>query len=276
MYKIGRLISIPVRELWKHEQYNFSTWLKEEDNISILGDELGISFTEIETEKYVGNYRCDIVAKDDNTGKVVIIENQLEQSNHDHLGKIITYASGLDASTIIWLVTEARSEHKSAIEWLNHITTTNINFFLIELRAYCIGDSLPAPKFEIVEMPNDFAKTVSVMSDNKDLNKSQAARYDFWTRLIEFSTNSNDNKLTFLKNRNANTDHWMMVSMGSSQFHMEIKLNNRYHYIEISFYIPDNKDIFYSLEQLKTEIEADVGHSLLWKNPSDTKKSEIV
>ena len=111
-----------------HEQYDFSAWLSKEENISLLGDELGLSFTDIEVEKFVGNYRCDIVATDDNTGKTVIIENQLEASNHDHLGKIITYASGLDASTIIWIVTEARSEHKSAIEWLNHTTTRILTF----------------------------------------------------------------------------------------------------------------------------------------------------
>ena len=169
---IGKLESVDVRKLWAHEQYDFSAWLSKEENISLLGDELGLSFTDIEVEKFVGNYRCDIVAIVDNTGKTVIIENQLEPSNHDHLGKIITYASGLDASTIIWIVTEARSEHKSAIEWLNHTTTKDINFFLIVLKAYRIGSSLPAPKFEIAEMPNDFSKTANVMSDNKELNRS--------------------------------------------------------------------------------------------------------
>lgn len=155
-----------------------------------MGDELGISFTDIETEKFVGIYRCDIAATNDNTGNTVIIENQLEPSNHDHLVKIITYVSGLDASIIIWIVTEARSEHKSAIEWLNHTTTKDVNFFLIELKAYRIGESLPAPKFEIAEMPNGFYKMTSVMSNNKEPNKLQAARYDFWTRLIEYSSNS--------------------------------------------------------------------------------------
>lgn len=180
-----------------HEQYDFSAWLAKEENLSILGEDLGIVFTGIETEQFVGSYRCDIVAKDDyNEGKVVIIESQLESSNHDHLGKIITYASGLDASKIIWIVANARSEHKSAIEWLNHTTTKDINFFLIELKAYRIGSSLPAPKFEIAEMPNDFSKTANVMSDNKELNRSQAARYDFWTRLIEYSSSS---EITILK-----------------------------------------------------------------------------
>ena len=130
--KIGKLEAVPVRDLWAHEQYDFSSWLAKEENLSILGEDLGIAFTGIETEQFVGSYRCDIVAKDDNNeGKIVIIENQLENSNHDHLGKIITYASGLDASKIIWIVTNARSEHKSAIEWLNNNTKNDINFFFL-------------------------------------------------------------------------------------------------------------------------------------------------
>ena len=186
---IGKLEAVPVRDLWAHEQYDFSSWLAKEENLSILGEDLGIAFTGIETEQFVGSYRCDIVAKDDNNeGKIVIIENQLESSNHDHLGKIITYASGLDASKIIWIVTNARSEHKSAIEWLNNNTENDINFFLIELKAYRIGDSLPAPKFEIVQMPNDFIKNGNMKSRNKTLNRSQAARYDFWSRFIEYSS----------------------------------------------------------------------------------------
>ncbi|MGP1456977.1 MAG: hypothetical protein ACTTJ5_05280 [Veillonella parvula] len=173
---IGKLESVDVRKLWVHEQYDFSAWLAKEANLSILGETLGISFTDVETEKFVGSYRCDIVAKDDNNkDKIVIIENQLERSDHDHLGKIITYASGLDASTIIWIVTNARTEHKSAIEWLNNNTISNITFFLIELKAYRIGDSLPAPKFEIAEMPNDFVKNANTKSGDKILNRSKAA-----------------------------------------------------------------------------------------------------
>ena len=184
---IGKLEAVPVRDLWAHEQYDFSSWLAKEENLSILGEDLGIAFTGIETEQFVGSYRCDIVAKDDNNeGKIVIIENQLESSNHDHLGKIVTYASGLDASKIIWIVTNARSEHKSAIEWLNNNTKNDINFFLIELKAYRIGDSLPAPKFEIVQMPNDFIKNGNMKSRDKAFNRSQAARYDFWSRFIEY------------------------------------------------------------------------------------------
>ena len=274
---IGKLESVDVRKLWVHEQYDFSAWLAKEANLSILGETLGISFTDVETEKFVGSYRCDIVAKDDNDkDKIVIIENQLERSDHDHLGKIITYASGLDASTIIWIVTNARTEHKSAIEWLNNNTISNINFFLIELKAYRIGDSLPAPKFEIAEMPNDFVKNANTKSGDKILNRSKAARYDFWTRLIEYSSNSVESILSILKNRKANTDDWMSVSIGTSKAHLEIKLSDKDHCIRIVLYISDNKELYYLLENMKEDIEKDAEHPLIWRNFDSLKKSEII
>lgn len=274
---IGKLESVDVRKLWVHEQYDFSAWLAKEANLSILGETLGISFTDVETEKFVGSYRCDIVAKDDNNkDKIVIIENQLERSDHDHLGKIITYASGLDASTIIWIVTNARTEHKSAIEWLNNNTISNIAFFLIELKAYRIGDSLPAPKFEIAEMPNDFVKNANTKSGDKILNRSKAARYDFWTRLIEYSSNSVESMLSILKNRKANTDDWMSVSIGTSKAHLEIKLSDKDHCIRIVLYISDNKELYYLLENMKEDIEKDAKHPLIWRNFDSLKKSEII
>lgn len=114
--KLGRLEEVDVRKLWSHEQYDFSNWLAKDENIDLLNEVLGLTLVDIEKEVFVGSYRCDLVASDETTGQKVIIENQLEASNHDHLGKIVTYASGLDASVIVWIVKEAREEHRSAIE----------------------------------------------------------------------------------------------------------------------------------------------------------------
>ena len=122
--KLEKLHEVDIRKVWPHEQYDFSKWLAAEENIQELGNVLNLSLTDIETERLVGSYRCDILCRDEITGKVVLIENQLEQTNHDHLGKILTYASGLDASVVVWVVAAARDEHASAIEWLNKHTTT--------------------------------------------------------------------------------------------------------------------------------------------------------
>ena len=102
--EFGKLKEVDVRELWKHEQYNFSEWLAKEENIEMLGDEVGVTFSEIRKEVFVGAYRCDVVAQDETSGAKIIIENQLEATNHDHLGKIITYASGLEARLLFGLL----------------------------------------------------------------------------------------------------------------------------------------------------------------------------
>ena len=114
-----------------------------------------------ETESAVGSFNVDIFAAEEGgTGRKIIIENQLEETNHDHLGKIITYASGKGAEVVIWIVKRARDEHKQAVEWLNQHTDKNIGFFLLEIELWKINDSLPAPKFNVVERPNDWAKTM--------------------------------------------------------------------------------------------------------------------
>ena len=112
----------------------------------MLGNEVGVTFAEIRKEVFVGSYRCDLVAQDETSGAKIIIENQLEATNHDHLGKIITYASGLEVTVVIWIVKEAREEHRSAIEWLNGKTTEDVSFFLIEIHAYKIGGFITSTK----------------------------------------------------------------------------------------------------------------------------------
>lgn len=124
-------MELPLREVWNHEQYDFSEWLAKEENLALLGEKLGLTLIEPETERFVGSYRCDIVCKDEMSGQIVLIENQLEPTNHDHLGKIITYASGLNASVVVWIVETAREEHASAIEWLNEHVDSTVSFFLI-------------------------------------------------------------------------------------------------------------------------------------------------
>lgn len=270
--KLGKLEEVDIRELWKHEQYDFSEWLSKEENMEMLGDETGLTLTEINKEVFVGSYRCDLVAKDETTGIKVIIENQLEATNHDHLGKIITYASGLDANVVIWIVKEAREEHRSAIEWLNNKTTKDVSFFLMEIRAYKIGDSLPAPKFVIIEKPNDFVKTANIGIDSGELNKAQAERLNFWNRF---------NEVLILRNkpfnvRKATTDHWYDVALGTSEAHISITLVNKTNSIGIEVYINDNKDLFDKLYSASEEIQNELGFSMDWQRLDNKKASRII
>lgn len=269
--KLGKLEEVDIRKVWPHEQYDFSKWLATEENIRELGDALNLSLTDVETEKFVGNYRCDILCKDEITGKMVLIENQLEPTNHDHLGKIITYASGLDAAVVVWIVASARDEHASAIEWLNKHTDDEISFFLMEVHAYKIGDSDPAPQFKIIEQPNDFVKIVKAVSKNTDMNESQKNRLEFWTQFNEVV----DSKGKPFNKRKATTDHWYNVAIGSSDANISIDLVNKEHKIRVSLWISDNKDIFDALLRRKDEIEEALGFGLEW-NRLDNKKASYI
>ena len=269
---IGKLEEVDIRELWKHEQYDFSEWLSKKENIENLNDILGLTLVDISKETYVGSYRCDLFAKDETTGIKVIIENQLEMSNHDHLGKIITYASGLDAKVVVWIVKEAREEHRSAIEWLNNNTNNNINFFLIEIHAYKIGNSDNAPMFQVIEQPNDFIKNNKSTNSSDTMNKSQSQRVEFWNQfnnvLVERGKPFNVRKAT--------TDHWYNVAIGTSDAHIDITLVNKDSVIGVELYITDNKDLFDKLYQKKDEIESDLGLELDWRRLNNSKASRIV
>lgn len=269
---IGKLEEVDIRELWKHEQYDFSEWLSKKENIENLNDILGLTLVDISKETYVGSYRCDLFAKDETTGIKVIIENQLEMSNHDHLGKIITYASGLDAKVVVWIVKEAREEHRSAIEWLNNNTNSNINFFLIEIHAYKIGNSDNAPMFQVIEQPNDFIKNNKSINSNDTMNKSQSQRLEFWN---QFNNVLVERGKTF-NVRKATTDHWYNVAIGTSDAHIDITLVNKDSVIGVELYITDNKEFFDKLYQRKDEIENDLGFKLDWRRLNNSKASRIV
>lgn len=267
---IGKLREISLRDLWKHEQYHFSSWLSQEENIEELNKVLGLSLTDIETEKTVGSFRCDLLCKDEITGKIVLVENQLEPTNHDHLGKIITYGSALDAAVIVWIVEQARPEHRGAIEWLNSHLDGNVSFFLIEVHAYKIGDSDPAPMFTIIEQPNDFVAGVKAAEKN-GMNESQSQRIEFWNQFNELL----EKRGYPFNKRKATTDHWYDVSIGTSSCHLSIHLVNKEKKIRICLYVPADKEVYDQLFNKKDLIEEKLDYKLDWNRMNGSKASMI-
>lgn len=167
MENLGMLSEVEdLREVWPHEALDFTPWLTRDENIALLSDALGLDLIIEESESSVGDFKADILAREEDTGRTVIIENQLTDTDHDHLGKLITYASGKAASVVVWITKRAREEHRAAIEWLNNNTTDAVSFFLCEVKLYKIGDSLPAVKFDIIEKPNDWARLLKDVSSN--------------------------------------------------------------------------------------------------------------
>ncbi len=173
MKSLGSMKKIDdLRSVWQHEARDFSKWLAQDENLALLSSAIGIDIVLEELESPVGGFSVDLFGTEDGTDRKIIIENQLEETNHDHLGKIIIYASGKDAEVVVWIVSHARDEHRQAVQWLNQHTDSDIGFFLIEIELLQIDDSLYAPRFNVVERPNDWEKQVKAEEGLSDTKKA--------------------------------------------------------------------------------------------------------
>ena len=153
---LGRLERVDLRKIWPDEAQDFTPWLAKKENLALLDETLGLELELEETEQSVGAFSADIVCRDAASESLVLIENQIEPTNHTHLGQTLTYAAGLDAVTIIWIASKFRDEHRAMLDWLNEKTEAQLSFFALEIELWRIGNSAPAPKFNIVARPNDW------------------------------------------------------------------------------------------------------------------------
>jgi hypothetical protein len=268
---LGQLRKVELRKAWKHEALDFTNWLAQEENLSLLSDEVGVGIRLIQTEAKVGNFSVDVLAEEENSGKKIIIENQLESTNHDHLGKLITYASGHDAEIIIWIVKNVREEHRQAIDWLNEHTDEKANFFAVKLELWQIGDSPYAPKFHIISRPNEWAKAIRKSSAQSELTETKVLQLDFWDKFKEFAQNNK----TVLRLRKTYPQHWYDISFGSSEAHIALTLNSQANLMACEIYISDSKELFAELIQYKDQIEEELGTKLEWMELEGKKASRI-
>lgn len=168
---ISRLTKVSLREAWPHEAADFTPWLAKPENLELLGDAIGMKLELEAEEKSVGPFRADIVCRDLVRGAFVLIENQLECTDHSHLGQLLTYAAGLEVTTIVWIAKSFTDEHRAAIDWLNNKTPSDISLFGLEIEVWRIGDSAMAPKFNIVCQPNDWSRSVTASIHNSELRQ---------------------------------------------------------------------------------------------------------
>lgn len=268
--EFGKLEEITeLRDYWKNEATDFTPWLFK--NISLLSEAIGLDITVEERESNVGDFNVDIYASETETDRKIIIENQLEATDHDHLGKLITYASGKEANIIIWIVKEAREEHRAAIEWLNNHTDKEIGFFLCEIKIYKIENSKPAVKFEVIQRPNEWAKEIK----NMDLNPTEQLRYEYWTAYNDYAFNNTKN-IEYTKNfgkRKPSKFPYMGLSIGSSDCNIVVWQTRRDNNIKIELRIYDNKELFDKLFNDKDNIESESGLLFNWQGlPKNNKK----
>ena len=269
--KLGKIKRInDLRMIWPHEANSFTKWLAKEENLSKLGEDIGIDLVLEERESSVGNFSVDIFANEESTGRKVIIENQLEDTDHDHLGKLITYASGKGAEVIVWVVKRARDEHRQAIEWLNQHTDTSLGFFLVEIELWQIDDSAIAPKFNVIERPNDWAKQ---MKNSENLSERKQMLLKFWNGFNDYIAKSDIFKKDFTI-RKAQPDHWYDLSVGNSSYHICMTISAQKKRLSCGVYIPDNKDLFHTFEDNKDIFQKEFGEDGDWKEAA--KATRIV
>lgn len=270
---LSKLERVPLREAWKHEANDFTPWLAKSDNLNSLADALGISELElVQTEHPVGDFKLDILCTDGD--EQVVIENQLEKTDHTHLGQIIAYAAGIGAKKVIWIAELFRSEHTAALQFLNDNTTDELNFFAVEIELWKIGDSPLAPKFQVVVKPNQWiksgkenAKVASSASPTKQLQQR------FWMALIEYI----EVHAPHVRPQKPRPKHWLSKSIGRSKFTLNITTNTREERLCVELWITDQdaKTHFFNLIANKQDIEEKLGFDLDWQELPDAQAVRI-
>ncbi len=269
---LSRLEAIDIRDQWEDEAQDFTPWLAKYENIQVLSDAIGVDIEVEETEKYIGSYKADIVARD-NEGRTVLIENQLNKTDHKHLGQLITYASGLGASIVIWICRAVTDEHREAIDWLNNVTTSEVAFFVCEIELWKIGESDPAPKFNIVSSPNDWSKTVRGNTGSKVLSDTKKLHLEFWNSFKTY-TDEHDSELRL---RTPRAQHWYSLAVGRSKFSISLTTNTQAKRVGCELYLRGTKakEAFALLIQQKQEIESELGN-LEWQELPEGQDCRII
>jgi hypothetical protein len=270
---LSKLERVQLNEAWKHESGEFTPWLSETENLNALADALGLSeLVKVATEHWVGDFKLDILCTDGD--EKVIIENQLEEANHKHLGQIITYAAGVGAKKVIWVAESFRPEHVAALQFLNENTTDDLSFFAVEIELWRIGDSPLAPKFEVLVKPNDWAKTGREQaSAAASASPTKQLQQKFWMALIEYLTA----KAPQIRPQKPRPQHWLNNSIGRAGFGLNIIANTRDERIGVELWIPgaEAKKHFANLLAQKQDIEGRLGFELDWQELPDAKACRI-
>ena len=268
---LGRLERVPLRDCWEREDTGFTPWLASEQNIAVLGGAISIELEVQQEEANVGPFRADILCKDTATDELVIIENQLERTDHSHLGQTLVYAAGLDAVTVVWIAERFTEEHRASLDWLNRITEENFSFFGLEIEVWKIGDSAPAPKFNLVAKPNNWSKSVREAAKAGQHSPAGAIHVAYWA---SFGKYLEENGSCF-KSPRPYPSNWMGYGVGRSGAGLVIVRNQGQASVFIQTDNWAHPTWYDKLEAQKESIETDLGFSLVWDARKDKKHSWI-
>lgn len=255
---IGKIRRVALREVWAHEALDFTSWL--EQNVDVLNDVLDINLENVERERAAGSFSVDLVAEDD-AGNPVVIENQLEKSNHDHLGKLITYLAAMEAKTAIWIVSEPRPEHTRAIGWLNE---SSADFYLLKVEAIKIRDSPAAPLLTLIVGPSE--ETRQVGATKKEFGERYELRLHWWDQLLKRAKAKTRLHATISAGR------YSWVGTGAGKRGLTFNYVTRQHETMAELYVDrgqgceqENLEILEALRAHQVEIERSFEAPLSWQ-----------
>ena len=273
--ELSSIADVNPRQVWPNEASDFTPWLAE--HIDLLGEALGLDIEVTQTEAAVGAFSLDILGKVSGSDRVVIVENQLERTDHLHLGQLLAYAAGLDAKIVVWISPDVRDEHRQAIHWLNERTTDAVAFFAVSLEVWRIGSSLPAPRFNVVEQPSEFQRNL-VKETQTERTVKQLAYHDFYVDLLQRLLATNPD---FTKSDPANVRHnsWMNFSAGRSGFLVGWSFTASGQF-RVELYVDtgdgaENKSAFDQLREESGDIEFEIGEQLTWERLDNRRASRV-
>ena len=276
---LGRLERLDPRTYWEREDTEFTPWLAQEENMRFLGEAIGIDLEVEAQERNVGPFRADILCKDTATGDWVLIENQLERTNHGHLGQLLTYAAGLQAVTIVWIAQRFTEEHRAALDWLNAITDERFNFFGLEIELWRIGESAIAPKFNIISQPNNWSRTIAEEAgriQSGTLTEIKQLQLEFWMGFREHLLRL----ASPVRPTKPQPQHWMTMALGRSGFLLQAiaafqDQDQEELRAEIVITAPEAKNYLALLEARRETIELTLAEPLNWHNPLDARRGRL-
>ena len=274
---LGRLTAVDLREIWTSEPGHFTPWLAREENLTVLGETLDLELELEAQEKAVGPFRADILCRDIGSSTLVLIENQLERTDHGHLGQLLTYASGLEAATIVWIAGRFNEEHRATLDWLNTITEERFRFFGLEVELWRIGKSSAAPKFNVVSKPNDWSRSVARgrrSLDEGELSGVRAMQLEYWTALNAVLAEAGDR---VPGNRKPQPQSWLPCAIGRTNLSLNAVMRRPMRAVGVEIYISGSraKAFFRQLHAQREAVEQELGYELQWEELPTRNDSRV-
>ena len=273
---LKQLTPVDLNKVWETEPYHFTPWLAGEENLTLLGEALGMELELNAQEINVGGFRADLRCKNTVDDSWVIIENQLEATDHRHVGQLLTYAAGLDASTVIWIAKTFRQEYRAMLDWQNRITDERYRFFGIEVKVWQIEDSARAVQFNVVSSPNDWSRGVSQDTQraaNQELSGTQQLMRKYWTDLREYMNDSGSS----VNCPAPTTRNYLQFSIGRTTFTVQAWVASTNREIGIRLYMAGDfsKAHYHLLKEQQEEIHNEFGETLEWNELPTSERSRI-